>query len=457
MPCSARILLLSYTHMKNILLIIAMSCALNVHAMGDGRTRRDEENRVKAYYAHFKKNVLPCEVQNYSDGDLERLFGNSFPYALMFQHRNLVGDACRARNQRVAIFLVNKPQCVLSDALFELVLRYVKAQESSEDTHKDIRPVLRSVLQRDISDAILGEVFIREMVLSSAFSTEPNTKFSEIEELVSTCRRPINAAMAAVHPSIALFKQVGLSTQPGAMAWLVEHGFPIHASDTVGKTLIFYAARNTQHHEPLQNLLQCNVDVNRRSRDGRTALHEAAEVQNLLGVMLLIKKGASLVVDNENETPLQLSIRIQSENRKPLSITTLANQQRLNTLLMDAQARDQHTQRMQAIQRIDAKLDTNLAEQRQIKAALAPISIRTQSLESTTNAMISHVQQIPALHAKVDQSIERTRSLRDMVESIDTMAWRIQQLQAIRAERLETFVYNTSTLKSSIMPLSNSQ
>jgi hypothetical protein len=92
--------------------------------------------------------------------------------------------------------------------------------------------------------------------------------------------------------------------------WAIARGTDINAGDTWGYTPLHESARSRYQHRltPAQ-LIELGADVHRKSRDGLTPLHSAADGKDASAVRVLLDHGADLQARNEAHlTPLEYAL-----------------------------------------------------------------------------------------------------------------------------------------------------
>jgi ankyrin repeat protein len=82
----------------------------------------------------------------------------------------------------------------------------------------------------------------------------------------------------------------------------------VHLSDSAGNTILHIAVRNKSGEELVTKILDKNAAVNARNKEGNTALHTAASLNDETSGNLLIARGADIFAPNSaGESPLYLA------------------------------------------------------------------------------------------------------------------------------------------------------
>ncbi|KAK6025858.1 ankyrin repeat protein [Ostertagia ostertagi] len=99
-----------------------------------------------------------------------------------------------------------------------------------------------------------------------------------------------------------------------SLKYLVEHGADIEVANQHGHTSLMIAAYR-QKVEVVKYLISCGAagDVNRSSKKGNTAMHDAVEGENADVCALLLEAGARLVPDEFGVCPLMCAVMIGAD------------------------------------------------------------------------------------------------------------------------------------------------
>lgn len=97
---------------------------------------------------------------------------------------------------------------------------------------------------------------------------------------------------------------------PAIARWLVERGADVNAANTWGRTALHESAFARFHHAlPPDVLIALGADVHRRSGEGLTPLHSAADGKNVNSAKLLLAQGADLnAAANNGLRPLEYGL-----------------------------------------------------------------------------------------------------------------------------------------------------
>lgn len=111
-----------------------------------------------------------------------------------------------------------------------------------------------------------------------------------------------------------------LKTKPDTLRKLLEAG--VKANSACGQNF-FYRAASFSRTEIVRIMLEYGTDPNSRGFLNNTALHKAAENDDIAMVELLLRHGASLSLKNDSEeTPLQVAQKWIPDNKKLIELLT---------------------------------------------------------------------------------------------------------------------------------------
>lgn len=126
---------------------------------------------------------------------------------------------------------------------------------------------------------------------------------------------PVRAALEACDPDARTgFGQatplMSRRCTPGIARWLVERGTDVNATNTWGRTALHESAKaRFRYALPPDELIALGADVHRKSNEGLTPLHSAADGKNVASATVLLAHGADLNArTNDGATPLEYGL-----------------------------------------------------------------------------------------------------------------------------------------------------
>ncbi len=97
--------------------------------------------------------------------------------------------------------------------------------------------------------------------------------------------------------------------------YLINAGANINYEDTHGNTPLYYTIKEPKYFDLTDKLIRNGADINKKYESNNTLLHEAALVNNVIGIKLLLDAGMKVdILNSNNQTPLHIACKTYPPN-----------------------------------------------------------------------------------------------------------------------------------------------